>query len=280
MVDEIHFVDRRKDLAERNRLKGIFWHESRSPLVGLVSASRLLFLKGNLNSNQEKRVEIIQENSEKILDYINDIYDSDSLETQNDYWSSIKNYLLNLEINIKNLEKEDFSDKSKEYFNYMPNYFKRIKRHYELCKLRSLSKEELEKNSSNINLESIATEAIGSFKENLDEYNIEIKLDKDDTTDLTGHSNAVYAMFTTLLGNSLNFAPENSEINLRIKNRDNGLMVETKNACLEKPRGLHGTNKGLGTPYVRDLAESMGGTFASTKRSKYFKTKTVLPKNL
>ena len=141
----------------------------------------------------------------------------------------------------------------------------------ELLNLSGSSREELKCESKCLNLEETIRRQAVIFEHLLieEEIALKIKYDRPDHNPIEVYANSgvINAIFGTLLGNSICWAPRESRITEAIKittSKNLEFMIENRYSG-KKERENHGMGKGRGFPFVNSIIKELNGTLLTYK---------------
>ncbi len=134
-----------------------------------------------------------------------------------------------------------------------------------IINLSNLKKVDLKKNREYFSLEEIAKENASSVTKDLSENNLILNLKYNQNYEkpiqIYSNKDAFFTIWSTLSGNSLNYAPENTRIKQGIRLNNSGnleIIMENKTDGNEK-RKLEGLGKGYGFKFVKEIIKELGG---------------------
>jgi signal transduction histidine kinase len=155
-------------------------------------------------------------------------------------------------------------EKTEEYSAQIYKKIISIIESLDITHLRNISKEELEKKSSILNLEELCNENIISpLDKTMEEYKIKFELYYNGQTLIEMNKPAITNSIKTIIGNAINYANKDYPIikqGIQI-NTEGDLEILTENLPAEKSRNFHGTHEGLGLPFAKDVITNIGGKF-------------------
>ncbi len=153
---------------------------------------------------------------------------------------------------------------------------KKLKGLEALTKINGLTKEKLIEGQANPY--EILIDEQEYYAGYLKEKNIKSEI-KGKSKEMTLNEGAMNALLTTHYGNAVKWAPENTEINAKVKKTFLGkIMIQIENEFIENQpqRNDIGQNKGIGTEFTNTLIEKLKGSIQYYNEAELLKTKNPI----
>ncbi len=135
-----------------------------------------------------------------------------------------------------------------------------------LLDLMNISKEELQRYSETIQITEAAKVHVGSIENYLRNMNVGLYIKSTGKMgfplDIYAHKAAMGSILENLIGGGLNHAPEKSKIKLGIREYRESLEIMAENEHIngERIRSIAGKARGLGLPFIEEIACSLEGS--------------------